>query len=70
MDFQSSLDSLLQFSSEYRELNNTLRSLPLKIEHSIMVPISPVAFTYGKLIHTNQVMSFLGDQYFTGIWII
>jgi hypothetical protein len=55
------------FRHDYSKLLDTLRPLPLKTAHSIRVPLCPVAFAPGKLIHTNEMLVALGDGYFAGM---
>ncbi len=57
---------LESFRADYSRLLDTLRPLPLKTAHSIKVPVCPVAFAPGKLIHTNEMLVALGDGYFAG----
>ena len=41
-----------------------LGELPEKTRHGIMVPLGKMAFVPGELIHTNEVLVLLGDNYF------
>lgn len=49
---------------EYEQLKDTLTTLPHKTRHSIMVPVGKKAFFPGELVHTNELMVLLGDNYF------
>lgn len=37
---------------------------PLSVSESCMVPIGKRALMKGKLIHTNEILAYLGDGYF------
>lgn len=42
----------------------SVRPVLLQTRHSIMVPLGPMAFMPGELVHTNELMVLLGDNYF------
>lgn len=44
-------------------LKDRLLSLPNELSYDIMVPISKKGFMPGKLIHTNEVLVLLGDNW-------
>uniref|UniRef100_A0A2K6VQY0 Unconventional prefoldin RPB5 interactor n=1 Tax=Onchocerca volvulus TaxID=6282 RepID=A0A2K6VQY0_ONCVO len=48
----------------YKKLQKRLEDLPKKITHNINVPLGKVGFMPGRLVHTNEVMVLLGDNYF------
>lgn len=50
--------------SEYAQLHHTLRELPGRVEHEVMVPLCKVACVPGRLYHTNEIMVLLGDNHF------
>ena len=50
--------------AEYEELQSTLRTLPERVEHEVMVPLGKLALFPGQLRHTNEIMVLLGDNYF------
>jgi len=50
---------------EYQDLKKKLESFPLKMRHEYKVPIGSVGFFEGQLIHTNEIMVLLGDNWFT-----
>ncbi len=58
------LQQLDKFRAEYQVLNDTLHMLPEKLKHPIMVPLSKVGFMRGELVHTNELLVLLGDNYF------
>ncbi|KAJ2337259.1 hypothetical protein GGI00_000354 [Coemansia sp. RSA 2681] len=62
---QSALDQYLEYKTEYHNLQATLLELPDELEYDAMVPIGPLAFFPGKLIHTNEILVSLGDNWFT-----
>ncbi|KAI9501926.1 hypothetical protein GGI25_000200 [Coemansia spiralis] len=61
---QTALKQFNKYKSEYHALQKTLLELPGEIEHEVMVPVGPLAFFPGKLIHTNEVLVLLGDNWF------
>ncbi|KAG9072395.1 uri1, prefoldin-like chaperone [Linnemannia hyalina] len=52
------------YESDYQALKTTLLDLPKEISHPVMVPIGNLAFMPGKIIHTNEVLVMLGDNWF------
>ncbi|VDN84907.1 unnamed protein product, partial [Brugia pahangi] len=48
----------------YRKLQKHLEELPKKLTHNVNVPLGKVGFMRGRLVHTNEVMVLLGDNYF------
>ncbi|KAJ2486784.1 hypothetical protein IWW37_005484 [Coemansia sp. RSA 2050] len=62
---QTALNQYLEYKTEYHNLQTTLLELPDEIEYDAMVPVGPLAFFPGKLIHTNEILVSLGDNWFT-----
>ena len=58
------LENLQKAADDYEELQQTLQSLPAKVEHKTLVPFGKMAFFPGTLRHTNEIMVLLGDNYF------
>ncbi|KAF9575062.1 uri1, prefoldin-like chaperone [Mortierella alpina] len=52
------------YEADYQALKTTLLDLPKETSHSVMVPIGNLAFMPGKLVHTNEVLVMLGDNWF------
>ncbi|GJJ68644.1 unconventional prefoldin RPB5 interactor 1 [Entomortierella parvispora] len=52
------------YESDYEALKTTLLDLPKETSHSVMVPFGNLAFMPGKLVHTNEVLVMLGDNWF------
>ncbi|KAG0207941.1 uri1, prefoldin-like chaperone [Mortierella sp. GBA30] len=52
------------YEADYQALKTTLLDLPKETSHPVMVPIGNLAFMPGKLIHTNEVLVMLGDNWF------
>merc|ERR1712216_338701 len=48
----------------YQDTLQLTKELPLRVKHNIMVPVGPRAYMPGQLIHTNEMMTLLGDGYF------
>ncbi|KAJ2448652.1 hypothetical protein EV183_005322 [Coemansia sp. RSA 2336] len=61
---QATLDQYSEYKAEYHELQQTLLDLPQQVEHDAMIPLGPLAFYPGKLIHTNEILVMLGDNWF------
>ncbi|XP_078490365.1 unconventional prefoldin RPB5 interactor isoform X1 [Ciona intestinalis] len=53
--------------TDYNNLAAKLKTLPDKMSHDIMVPYGPLAFSPGKLIHTNELLVHLGDSWFAEV---
>ncbi|XP_060080274.1 unconventional prefoldin RPB5 interactor-like [Ylistrum balloti] len=58
------LEKWEQFKSDYVALKSRLKTLPDKVSHDVMVPFGSLAFMPGKLVHTNEVLVLLGDNWF------
>lgn len=41
-----------------------LTQLPEQLSHDVMVPVAGCAFFPGKIVHTNEIMVLLGENYF------
>ncbi|KAJ2162867.1 hypothetical protein GGF46_000249 [Coemansia sp. RSA 552] len=61
---KAALSQNKEYRSGYQELQKTLSELPAEIEYEAMVPVGPLAFYPGKLINTNEILTFLGDGWF------
>ncbi|KAK6589666.1 prefoldin like molecular chaperone [Cryptosporidium xiaoi] len=48
--------------SEFNQVSNVLERLPNKVQHEIMVPLGPLAFSQGYIINTNKVLMLLGTD--------
>lgn len=48
----------------HKKVIEALEQLPLELTINCMVPIGKLAFMKGKLIHTNEILAYLGDNYF------
>jgi unconventional prefoldin RPB5 interactor 1 len=54
-----------QFQVDYRHLQTRLSTLPDRLTHECMVPFGKLAFIPGRIIHSNEILVLLGDNYFT-----
>ncbi|CAO3573489.1 unnamed protein product [Mortierella alpina] len=52
------------YEADYQALKTTLLDLPKETSHPVMVPVGNLAFMPGKLVHTNEVLVMLGDNWF------
>lgn len=58
------IDKWKKLNTDYKNLSDRLLTLPNKITHEVMVPFGPFAFMPGQLVHTNEIMVLLGDNWF------
>ncbi|KAL1527117.1 hypothetical protein AB1Y20_015799 [Prymnesium parvum] len=61
---EDELSRLRRCLSAYEKLQAELRVLPERVEKQMLVPHGKMATFPGKLVHTNEVMVLLGDNYF------
>ncbi|KAJ1798104.1 uri1, prefoldin-like chaperone [Coemansia sp. RSA 2399] len=61
---QSTLAKFKEYKADYRSLQKTLVDLPDEIEYQAMIPVGPLAFFPGKIVHTNEILVLLGDNWF------
>ncbi|KAJ0245170.1 hypothetical protein HA466_0186480 [Hirschfeldia incana] len=59
------MNRLQQFVDENDNLIGLVKKLPDQLHHNIMVPFGKKAFLPGRLIHTNECLVFLGENYYT-----
>ncbi|XP_031570394.1 unconventional prefoldin RPB5 interactor 1-like [Actinia tenebrosa] len=64
LELENRLSIWRGFHNDYQSLQETLNFLPQKISHEIMVPFGSLAFMPGKLVHTNEILVLLGDNWF------
>eukprot|EP00960_Hanusia_phi_P071022 767447-Hanusia_phi.AAC.4 len=55
---------LIKSEDEHANILKLMIHMPRKVEHEVMVPVGPMAFMPGKLVHTNEVLVLLGENYF------
>lgn len=58
------IDKWKKLNTDYKNLSDRLLTLPNKITHEVMVPFGPFAFMPGQLVHTNEIMVLLGENWF------
>eukprot|EP00299_Pterocystis_sp_00344_P014207 c7028_g1_i1.p1 GENE.c7028_g1_i1~~c7028_g1_i1.p1 ORF type:complete len:110 (+),score=14.70 c7028_g1_i1:33-362(+) len=61
---KQSIDHINQQLVGYDELCKLLHQLPHRVSHPIMVPFGSKAFFAGELIHANEVLCQLGENYY------
>ena len=61
---EENCDKLNKFIADYEAVKSSVMSLSEKCRHPIMVPFGNVAFMSGSLVHTNDVLVLLGDNWF------
>jgi unconventional prefoldin RPB5 interactor 1 len=55
---------LRRMRGDYEQLCATLRELPARLEHPVMIPLCKNAFMPGSLRRSNEVLVLLGDNVF------
>lgn len=58
---ESSCDALQQQLEEIERTIGMLDDLPKKRSHAIMMPLGAAAFSPGRLVHTNEVLTDVGN---------
>ncbi|XP_010556842.1 PREDICTED: RNA polymerase II subunit 5-mediating protein homolog isoform X2 [Tarenaya hassleriana] len=61
---QNEMNRLDQFGVDNANLINLVKKLPDQLNHDVMVPFGKLAFFPGRLIHTNEFMVLLGENYY------
>ncbi|KAJ1970603.1 uri1, prefoldin-like chaperone, partial [Dimargaris verticillata] len=61
---QAAAAQYIQYLSEYRAVDQALATLPLETSYDAFIPFGSLAFMPGRLIHTNEVLVLLGDNWF------
>ncbi|KAK8622399.1 hypothetical protein V6N13_117318 [Hibiscus sabdariffa] len=61
---QSEMNQLKEFIADNTSLINLVQKLPDELHHDIMVPFGKAAFFPGRLIHTNEFLVLLGENYY------
>lgn len=63
---QGEIDRWTKFKEDYVELKKKIDTLPNKVQQKINVPLagSNLAFVPGNIIHTNEILVLLGENYF------
>jgi len=55
---------LLNLDFHSRLLSQKLDTLSDKVTHQVVIPFTTKAFMPGRLVHTNEIMVLLGDNWF------
>lgn len=53
-----------QHQNDYQQLRTRLSTLPDRLTYECMVPFGKLAFIPGRIIHSNEILVLLGDNYF------
>ncbi|CAN7982664.1 unnamed protein product [Ixodes hexagonus] len=61
---EAKLERWAQFERDYESLCGRLDTLADRVSHEVMVPLNSLAFMPGRLVHTNEVLVLLGDNWF------
>ncbi|KAJ1980844.1 hypothetical protein H4R35_000953 [Dimargaris xerosporica] len=61
---QTAATQYAQYLSEYRAVDQALATLPLETSYDAFIPLGSLAFMPGRLVHTNEVLILLGDNWF------
>ena len=49
---------------EYNTLDDQLKSLPERLTHEILIPIGKIGFIPGNIVHSNELLVYLGENTF------
>ncbi|XP_026377697.1 RNA polymerase II subunit 5-mediating protein homolog [Papaver somniferum] len=63
-EHQKELDHICHFISENNNLIHLVYKLPDELHHAIMVPFGKAAFFPGRLVHTDEFIVLLGEEYY------
>lgn len=61
---EENCQKLNKYIADYEAVKSSLTTLSEKCKHPVMVPFGNVAFMSGSLVHTNDVLVLLGDNWF------
>lgn len=61
---EKQINTLNDYRNKYKKVIEGLEVYPLSVSENCMVPIGKRALMKGKLIHTNEILVYLGDGYF------
>lgn len=53
-----------QFQTDYQQLQTRLSTLPDRLTYECMVPFGKLAFIPGRVVHSNELLVLLGENYF------
>ena len=53
-----------QFQTDYQQLNTRLSTLPDRLTYDCMVPFGKLAFIPGRIVHSNELLVLLGENFF------
>ena len=53
-----------RFQTDYEHLQGRLKTLPDKLTYETMVPFGKLAFLPGRIVHSNEILVLLGENYF------
>lgn len=53
-----------QFQTDYHHLQTRLSTLPDRLTYDCMVPFGKLAFLPGRIVHSNEILVLLGENYF------
>lgn len=56
--------ALLEHRDAYSNLKDKLETISDTMRHTVMVPLTSKAFMPGELVHTNEILVLLGDNWF------
>lgn len=61
---ESQIEEWNSLKTDYFRLEEQLENLPKKFFHDCQIPFGPQAFMMGRLIHTNELLVLLGENWF------
>jgi prefoldin alpha subunit len=63
-DIDQRINKWTQFQSDYQHLQQRLSTLPDRLTYECMIPFGKLAFMPGRIVHSNEILVLLGDNYF------
>ncbi|KAI8376824.1 hypothetical protein BD560DRAFT_482363 [Blakeslea trispora] len=61
---ESEYQRWIHYKNDYDALERQLQTLPDTTSRQAMIPIGKLAFMPGQIVHTNEILVLLGDQYY------
>lgn len=63
-DVDEQIAKYTQFQTDYQHLQKRLSNLPDRLTYECTVPFGKLAFIPGRIVHSNEILVLLGDNYF------
>lgn len=63
-DVDEQINKWKRFQTDYEHLQQRLKTLPDKLTYETMVPFGKLAFIPGRIVHSNEILVLLGENFF------